>query len=167
MRKVIICCFTLLLGGPLSAFADTQIKVGQMTADGLEVHDLSCKLRSGGGLFASMAIVGALAKQKKAIDACAPEGAAFQVSLVWAGGKTSEAKVEKGSKDAASACVTAALKKISAPAEGTCSAVILAGNAQQARAAAKGLSSGDAPAAEDPDKKPEKSKKRSKKKSQS
>lgn len=119
-----------------AATAQTRVTVKKMTVDGLEVHDLSCSLTKG-GLFATAAVVGALAKKKKAFDACHPAGAAFAVEVAW--GTSPTAKVTRASKKAKSACMVKALRATKGPA-GSCTAVILVGASAAARKAAKTLS---------------------------
>ena len=123
---------------PAHAASKTRVSVESMTVDGQEVRGLSCDLDDG-GMFAVMAVVGALAKKKKALDACAPGGAAFRVTWAWAGGKTADAAVAASSLPKKDACVTAALKQASSGPEGTCEAVVLVGAAEAARKAADGL----------------------------
>ena len=90
------------------AAAKLNISLGSLSADGQEVRNLSCELDSG-GLFAGLAVVSALAKQKRALDACAPEGAAFSVQFTFAGGGAKEAKVLASSVKGKDACVSRAL----------------------------------------------------------
>jgi len=128
------------------ARADMNINVGKLSADGLEVRNLSCSLKDG-GLFGALAIVGALGKQRKAFDACAKDGAAFAVEFVWSkDGKAGDAKVTSSSDAKANACVLSALKKVKPTVSGSCSTVILAGNTAKAEAAAATLKKDAAPA---------------------
>ncbi len=120
------------------AAADMNLNVGKLSSNGLEVRSLSCKLQSG-GLLGSMLIVAELAKQKKALDACGPAGAAFQAEFTWEKGKPTQAKVLASSQPKGDACVAAALKKTKAAVEGTCSAVLLTGDLPKAEAAAAKL----------------------------
>lgn len=120
------------------AHASTRINIGSMTADGQEVRNLSCDLDSG-GFFAGIAIVGGLAKKKKAFDACIKSGgAAFQVSWRWDGSSAKDLKVTGGS-DAQNACIGKAFQVISGPVKGKCSAVLLAGKKEEAQKAAETL----------------------------
>jgi hypothetical protein len=132
---------TVLLGSGLAA-AKMNISVSNLSADGQEVHNLNCEL-SKGGLFASVAVVGTLAKQKAALSACAPDGAAFSVQLTFADGGAKEAKVLASSQKAKEACVARALSHLRTDLEGTCTAIILTGNSAAARKAAKGLAPAD------------------------
>jgi hypothetical protein len=119
------------------AHASTRINIGSMTADGQEVRNLSCDLDSG-GFFAGIAIVGGLAKKKKAFDACVKTGAAFQISWRWDGSSAKDLKVTGGT-DAQNACISKAFQVISGPVKGRCSAVLLAGKKDEAQKAAEAL----------------------------
>lgn len=119
--------------------AAMTLNVESMNVDGLEVRQLQCELEDG-GLLASMLVVGALSQHKAALDACAPEGAAFKTTWTWAAGQTSGVSVDLSSKPAKNACVTKVLgDQVQAPVTGTCSAVILVGEAAAAGKAADGL----------------------------
>ena len=119
--------------------AAMTLNVGSMNVDGLEVRDLQCELEDG-GLLASMLVVGALSQHKAALDACAPEGAAFKTTWTWASGQTSGVSVDQSSKPAKNACVTKILDdQVQAPVTGTCTAVILVGEAVAAGKAADAL----------------------------
>lgn len=134
----------LLLALALSspAQAATHITVGSLTVDGLNVRELDCTLE-GGGLLAQIVVVGGLATQRQALDACAPEGAAFKVGWTWAEGVTSKVTVDDG-PDKARSCVAAAVGAVEAPMAGRCSAVLLVGDLSAAEAA---LAPAPAPAA--------------------
>lgn len=120
------------------AAAKLNISLGSLSADGQEVRNLSCELDSG-GLFAGIAVVSALAKQKRALDACAPEGAAFSVQFTFVGGGAKEAKVLASSAKGKDACVSRALGRLRTDLVGSCTAIVLAGNAAAARKAADGM----------------------------
>lgn len=119
------------------AHASTKVNIGSMTADGQEVRNLSCDLESG-GFFAGIAIVGGLAKQKKAFDACAKDGGAFKVAWKWDGSKAKDLKVSGGT-DAQNSCISKAFSVINGPVKGSCSAVLLAGKKDKAQKAADAL----------------------------
>lgn len=125
------------------AAAKFNISMGSLSADGQEVRNLSCSL-DGGGLFAAITVVGTLAKQKSALDACAPQGAAFNVQFTFADGGAKEAKVLASSAKGKEACVSRALTRIHTDLSGQCTAVILVGNAEAARKAADTLAPADA-----------------------
>jgi len=132
------------------AAAGTRVSVGSMTVDGVEVRDLVCDLEDG-GMFAVMAVVGALAKQKKKLDACAPAGAAFQTAWTWEGGKTAAVEVRRSSLPAKDACIAKALKAAGSGPTGRCEALVLAGKPKAARKAAEELARAAAPKAAPPE----------------
>ena len=136
MARYALVLAVLVLAG--SARADTSVTVGKMTVDGQEVRELKCTLKKA-GFFAVAAVVGALSKQKKALDACVPGGAAFQVEWKFDGGKAKDVVVVKSSAKAKNKCVVAALGKTKAPSEGTCSAIVLVGKSEAAGKAADDL----------------------------
>ena len=136
MVRLVIVAAVLLLG--VSAQADTNVTVGKMTVDGQEVRELKCSLKNA-GFLAVATVVGALAKQKKALDACVPGGAAFQVEWKWDGGKAKDVTVIQSSAKGKSKCVAAAVAKTTATAEGACSAIVLVGKSEAAGKAADGL----------------------------
>jgi hypothetical protein len=122
MRKLIVALLLLCAG---SAYADTKISMDSLSADGLEMKKLACEL-DGGGFFGGIVVVGMVAKQKPAIDACAPAGASFAIDLDFRGGRTT-ARVASGGTPAQRACVQRALGRVAATLTGHCSAVLLAG----------------------------------------
>ncbi len=137
MTRFGIVAAVLALAG--IAGADTNVTVGKMTVDGQEVRELKCTLKKG-GFFAMAQVVGALSKQKKALDACHPGGAAFLAEWKWDGsGKARDVTVVKSSAKAKNKCVVAALGKTKATTEGTRSAIVLVGKAEAAGTAADDL----------------------------
>lgn len=126
----------LLFASPPALAAEASLAVDSLTVDGQEVRALSCTLREP-DLVALLTVVGALAQQKAALDACAPRGAAFRVRWTW-GAKTA-AKVEAArAPKAAEACVARALERTRGPA-GACGAIVLAGDPAAAAKAAEDL----------------------------
>jgi hypothetical protein len=117
------------------------VAVQSLTANGLEVRDLDCALAKG-GLLAPLLVVGTLAEQKPALDACAPQGAATTLSWRWEVGATRDVSVTATSAPATSPCVIGAMSGL-APAQdalvGTCTATVLIGATGAASAAADGL----------------------------
>ena len=111
-----------------------NLTVGSMTANGMTVNNLQCRL-IGGGIFASMGIVAGLAKQKASLDACARGGAAPEVVWSFSNGRVTKVKVDKAGR--AGGCVSRALKRVSFPSSGECAAQILIGNKAGAKRAAK------------------------------
>lgn len=126
----------LVLAVPSLSAAETTLNVESLSVDGQHVRDLTCRLGEG-GLFAMMGVVGALAKQKAALDACAPSGAAFRVKWTW-GAKT-EVGVEAGGDAKAQKCVARALEATKGPTTGTCSGLVLVGTTAAAEKAAAPL----------------------------
>ena len=124
--------------------AQTRVTVGSLTVDGLEVRNLSCFLAQG-GLLASAAVVSALAKQKKPLDACQPAGAAFEVKWEW--DKATTVEVTRSTAKTRDKCVLGVMKKTRGP-RGTCSAVLLVGKAEAAGKAADTLKPAPEPAPE-------------------
>jgi hypothetical protein len=121
------------------AQAQTNVTVGKMTVDGQEVRELKCNLKKA-GFLAVATVVGALSKQKKALDACVPGGAAFRVEWKWDGaGKAKDVAVAQSSAKGKDKCVAAAVAKTTASAEGACSAIILVGKSEAAGKAADAL----------------------------
>lgn len=120
------------------AFAGTDINVEEMNVDGLVVRELKCSLASG-GFLGPITVVGTLAQQRTAIDACTPTGGAFRATWTWTGGKVSAAKVDQSSPAAKSACFQAALQAATPSLDGSCSALVLAGETAGAETAAASL----------------------------
>jgi hypothetical protein len=126
-----------LLGAPTVVEA-TTLSVNKITLNGQEVHQLECRLTSK-ALVAATTIVAAMAAQKKALDACDPEGGAYAVSMSWSKGKRRTAKVRRASNRKARRCVSKVLREINPAVEGRCSATLLIGASEGARQAAKSL----------------------------
>ncbi|HTJ80425.1 MAG TPA: hypothetical protein VL400_01845 [Polyangiaceae bacterium] len=110
------------------AVEGANLTVGSITADGLSLKDLGCKVEGGGlgVLVLGPAIAGGLSKKKAALDACAPKGADVRVRFTLAGGKvaSSEAKADDPKVEA---CVAKAVKTMPAVADGTCAATLHVG----------------------------------------
>ena len=127
-----------LLLTTLTATAGTTVSVGSLSVDGLEVRDLSCNLEKG-GLLASAMVVGALAAQKSALDACAPEGGAWRASWTWSGGALTDLTIPSASAPDKNACIEGALRAVTSDLVGTCEATLLVGDLAAAEAAAATL----------------------------
>jgi hypothetical protein len=114
------------------------VNVSSLAVDGLEVRALQCSLAAG-GLLAPVLVVGTLAQNKPALDACAPGGAAVDVTWRWEVGATRDVKSSFGPTPAVDACVTTVMSGL-APAQaslvGTCTARVLIGDPVAAKAAA-------------------------------
>jgi hypothetical protein len=146
MLKLSIGALTLLLLGGLVS-ARTTIKAGTITIDGQTVRQLACEVEKG-GLFATMAVVGTIRKQKKVLDACAPRGAAFRMKWTWPEGKSASAvEVVLASDPGLAACVVKAIQLTRGDVVvGECQATVLVGDAAGAAKAADALAA-PAPAA--------------------
>lgn len=118
------------------AQAEVQVSVAEMSVDGLAVRSLECTLDKG-GFLAAATVVGSLAQQQAALDACAPEGGAFSVKWTW--GISAEAAIIATSKASANDCIQAALTSTISALNGQCTAVILVGDDAAAAAAAEAL----------------------------
>ena len=113
------------------AHAGSTLNVGSMSVDGLEVRDLACTLDKA-PLLGAVVVVGALASQAEALNACAPEGAAYKAKFTWTTATASEVTAASKTNHT---CVTAALDKVPAALKGTCTVTILAGDKAKAEAA--------------------------------
>jgi len=118
--------------------AKSTIRVEAMTIDELSVRNLSCQIDNG-GFMAVMQVVGTLSKQKKALDACAPGGAAVRAKWTWSGGKATTVQVTQSSRPEAARCVEKALKLTESALVGDCQAMILIGEGKAAATAADAL----------------------------
>jgi|GEM_PF-4522855 hypothetical protein len=105
--------------------AGSNVNVGSMKVDGLEVKQLSCKL-PGAGFLAAAQVVGGLSKQKKALKRCGKKGAQARVRWSYAGGRATSIEVS-GVSGKVKGCVKRAMKKVKGNLTGTCSASILLG----------------------------------------
>ena len=114
--------------------AGVNVNVSDLTVDGLTLKNLSCALDAG-GLFASALVVGALAKEREALDACVPAGAAVELEWTWSGGAASKAEALRASMVNKAPCVAAVVMAVPAPANGTCRATVLVGEPAIAAAA--------------------------------
>ena len=133
-------CLVAVLGMQSPAMAATKLNVGSLSVDGQEVRQLSCEMAEG-GLLATMTIVATLAKQKAALDRCAPNGAAFSAKFTWKKGTTSDVQVTGPATPEQNGCVAKVLSQISPRTEGSCSVIVLVGDSKGAQAAAAGLMS--------------------------
>ncbi|GEM_PF-917997 len=117
-----------------SAVVGANLRVGSLEVNGMAIRDLQCRL-DGGGVFGSMALAGALAKNKKAFDKCAPKGAAPIVRWDFGGRKTTVISVDDPAPKVA-ACVEAVMKKVAPGMDAQCRATLLIGAPKAAAAAA-------------------------------
>ena len=125
----------LAFGLACPARADSVLRADSITANGLVVRRLTCRLEEGGSL-AMLQVMATLALQKSALDRCAPSGGAFHVQWQWTHGATHGVEVFDGIPKPKSTCVAASLKSAIPEQEGTCEAVLLVGKEAAATQAA-------------------------------
>lgn len=119
-----------------AAFAGGTVDVESLSVDGLELRELSCTLDKA-PLLGPLVVGAALAAQKDALHACAPEGHAFRVEWTWS--DRTSASVTAASAKGADDCVKAALEKMPPALTGRCTAVVLTGPTEAAEKARAGL----------------------------
>jgi hypothetical protein len=114
-----------------TALAGTKIQIGEMTSNGLTVHELFCDWSDPGlsAAFAGPSMVGSIAQKKADFDACAPQGSAAK--LAWSTGAT-EVTVEKAETPAIGACIAGVAKPIVQVTKGSCTMVVLVGEPKRA-----------------------------------
>jgi hypothetical protein len=124
-----------------TAAADLKhVTVGTLAINGQRVRTLACDLDDG-SLGGALKVVGTLAQQKAALDACAPGGGAFRVRWRFASGQVTAVDVGAASDKQAATCVASAVKLTQGPGTGQCEAVVLVGKPDRADAAADTLPS--------------------------
>lgn len=121
------------------ALSKSRVTVGELTADGLTVRDLACDLDEGGGLLAGALIVGALAKQRAAFEACGPSGEAVDVRFRWRGAKAEAIEVVAASDAAAGRCVKRTLATVEPAMAGSCRLILLTAATDKGKASAEAL----------------------------
>jgi len=141
MLTALLIALPLTVSAP--AHAGASITVEDITVDGVTVKTMQCELTQG-GLMAGVSVVSALAGQKSALDACAPAGGAYKVGWTWTDGETASVAVTEASAPDTAACVNSALKAINTGVTGTCTALLLVGDAAGAEAASGALKPVDA-----------------------
>lgn len=115
-----------------------NLEMGETEVNGLRLSTLQC---SGvkRPLLGGMAIVGAVAKQKSALDACAPAGDAVVATWTSEAGPLKKLEVAGSSSGKTDACIEKGLAQVSSPFAATCAAIVMVGDAAGADAAAKAL----------------------------
>lgn len=116
-----------------ASITDANLQVESIAADGLELRDLSCAVTGGMPMRGALLIAGTLAKQKRALDRCAPEGQAFAVTWTFVDGKARDIEATGGAATA-NTCVAAAVARTVSTLEGRCGAVVLVGKPEGAAA---------------------------------
>ncbi len=112
-----------------------NVQVGSMAIDGLRVRELECRLDQVGSLGA-LALAATLAKQKRALDRCAPKGDAATVYWRFDGSATRDVKIE-GVDEGTARCVAKAMKRVKGTVPALCAAIVLIGDEAGADAAFK------------------------------
>jgi hypothetical protein len=138
MRRLLQFSVAFCLLGVLQAHGATTLSVNRITVKGQEVRGLECRLESKAQVAAT-AIVAALAQEKKALDACDPQGGAYTVTLSWSRGKRRASKVRRASNRKAKRCISKLLRNVNPAVEGSCRATILVGDSKGADQAARSL----------------------------
>lgn len=110
----------------LLAVDGANVSVTDTEADGLHLTELACALDR--PLFGTLAVIGALSKQAKAFDRCAPRGDAAILHWTFANGRTSDVTIRGASSKKVETCLAAALKKVQSPMDARCGAVIHVGD---------------------------------------
>lgn len=118
-----------------------DLTVGSIAADGLELRDLMCDVTGGMPMLGALVIAGTLAKQKRALDKCAPAGQAFAVTWTFTAGKARDITASGGS-NTANACVTKAVARTAATLDGRCGAIVLVGKTAGAMASLEAVRTG-------------------------
>ncbi len=117
------------------AVADANLTMGSTEVSGMRVQSLSCA-KAKRPLLEGMAMVGAFAEHKEALEGCAPKGAAVVVNWAGASGMLSDLDVYSGQGAEVNACVGKALASAESPMAGPCATVLLLGDEANADAAA-------------------------------
>jgi hypothetical protein len=130
---LLILC--LLVSG--DALGSTQVSVNRVIVTGLEVRGLQCSIDNATVKPVVAPLMSALAKQKKALDACDPEGGAYAIGFKWKKGKQRASAVRKASNRKAKRCVAKLLKSINPGLNGSCRATLLIGKKEGAEKAAQ------------------------------
>lgn len=122
-----------------AALAGSEVSIGSMTVNGLEMRDVSCTLQ-GFDFTWMLKLQQALADSKTAGDACVPEGAAVRVRWDWKGRATAAPSLVKTSANPKQQkCLAKVLTLEAAPLDATCELTLLYGEPEAARTAAEAL----------------------------
>ncbi len=106
-----------------------NVTIGSVTNDGMQLKDISCIVKNGGGaggLLGSLTVVAGLSKKKQALDACSKGQTETRVHFFQAGGKVTKVQAE-ASDPKVKACVEKALVGAPATTEAECAATVVHG----------------------------------------
>jgi hypothetical protein len=120
---------------------ELSTKAAELKMDGLEARTLSCRMPQQ-GLPALEEVMSFFAQHKAALDGCAKEGVAVEVTWEFGGGRVKDAKVTDPLPPKQAKCIAAALRKAKPSDSGACKAVLLLGDPD---GAAKALAVRSAP----------------------
>lgn len=115
----------LVLAWVLPANGESRVKISNSTVDGLQIRQLDCRVRQM-SLLAGLVILGAIAKQKHALDRCLPAGGAFEVRGDWTGRRPAITNLRSSHPSRAS-CVRRALLRTRVPLGARCRLIVLVG----------------------------------------
>lgn len=110
-----------------SVTVELSTKAAELNMDGLEARTLSCRMPQQ-GLPALEEVMSFFAQHKAALDVCAKDGAAVEVTWAFGGGRVRDAKVTDEIPAKQAKCIAAALRKARPPESGECKAVLLLGD---------------------------------------
>ena len=102
-------------------------KAEELGRDGLEARSVLCRMDEQ-GLPALGEVMSSVALYKPALDACAKEGAAVEISWEFADGRVQQAKTSGRAPKKLATCVAAVLRKAKIEPTGSCEAVLLVGD---------------------------------------
>jgi hypothetical protein len=104
-----------------------NLTMGSVTANGVEMKDVSCKIEGALGLLGALVLTAGLGERKARIDACGG-GKRHETTIVWtaAGGKVAKIKAE-GPDAKVNACIEKAVAGAKAPMPAMCKATIISG----------------------------------------
>ncbi|MBX3129933.1 MAG: hypothetical protein KF718_24665 [Polyangiaceae bacterium] len=100
------------------AVPGATVTMATTSVDGLDMEKISCK--GGSGLFAGVALLGALAKQKDALHGCVKSPEAVRVHVAFEGAKTDDVRVGGASTPEVASCVAAAVSEARFGSTGAC-----------------------------------------------
>jgi len=120
------------------AVPDANLTMADASANGQRMAQLNCAAGKM-PLMGSIALIGAIAEHKTALDACAPKGDAALITWKSANKKMTDLVVVGAASPEVDACLAKAMADTKAPFGATCAAILLVGPDEGADAAAKAL----------------------------